>query len=76
MYITHNEGKSVIVERYIIKLLKAEIEVNDKVRITKNENIFRKGYTENWSSKIFIMNSVLKTNPWTYKLKDLNERKY
>ena len=56
-------------------MLKAEIEVNDKVRITKNENTFRKGYTENWSSEIFIMNSVLKTNPWTYKLKDLNERK-
>ena len=37
--------------------------VNDRVRITKYKNIFTKGYTENWSREIFIINSVLKTNP-------------
>ena len=46
--------------------------VNDRVRITKYKNIFSKGYTENWSRKTFIINSALKTNRWTYKLKDLN----
>ena len=35
-------------------------------------SIFSKGYTENWSRKIFVFDSVLKTNPWTYKIKDLN----
>ena len=49
--------------------------VNDRVRITKYKNIFSKGYTENWSREIFIINSVLKTNPWTYKIKDLNGEK-
>ena len=44
---------------------------NDIVRITKYKNIFSKGYTENWSREIFIIDSVLKTNPWTYKIKDL-----
>ena len=32
----------------------------------------QKGYTENWSREIFIINSVLKANPWTYQIKDLN----
>ena len=47
--------------------------VNDRVRITKYKNIFSsKGYTENWSREIFIVDSLFKTNPWTYKIKDLN----
>ena len=49
--------------------------VNDRVRTTKYKNVFSKGYTENWSREIFIINSVLKTNPWTYKIKDLNGEK-
>ena len=52
-----------------------KFKVNDRVRITKYKNIFSKGYTENWSTKIFIIDSVLKTNPWTYKIKDLNGEK-
>ena len=47
-----------------------KFKVNDRVRITKYKNFFSKGYTENWSREIFIIDSVLKTNPWTYKLKD------
>ena len=39
------------------------------------KNILKKGYTENWSREIFIIDSVLKTNPWTYKIKDLNGEK-
>ena len=49
-----------------------KFKVNDWVRITKYKNIFIKGKTENWSREIFIIYSVLKTNPWTYKIKDLN----
>ena len=43
--------------------------------ITKYKNIFGKGCTENWSRVIFVIDSVLKTNPWTYKIKDLNVEK-
>ena len=46
--------------------------VNYRVRITKYKNIFSKGYTGNWLREIFNIDSVLKTNPWTYKMKDLN----
>ena len=119
IFLTYNEGKSVITERFI-KTLKAKIykkttandsktylsylnkmidqynntyhhsinkrpinadysaltepnetnskvpkfKVNDEVRIAKYKNIFIKGYTENWSREIFIIDSVLKTNPW------------
>ena len=49
--------------------------VGDKVRITKYRDTFGKCYTENWSREIFVINCVLKTNPWTYKVKDLNEEK-
>ena len=38
-------------------------------------NIFSKAYTENWSREIFIIDSVLKTYPWTYKTKNLNREK-
>ena len=37
--------------------------------------MFSKGYTENWSREIFIIDSVLKSNPWTYKIKYLNREK-
>ena len=56
-------------------------EVNDKIRvrvtITKYKNIFSKTYTENWSREIFIINSVLKTNPWASRFKRRrNNRKF
>ena len=49
--------------------------MNDRVKITKYKNIFSKGYTEYWSREIFIIESVFKTNPWTYKIKDLKLEK-
>ena len=41
-----------------------------KFKITKYKNIFSKGYTGKWSREIFIIDSVLKVNPWTYKSED------
>ena len=52
-----------------------KFKVNDRVRITKYKNIVSKRYTENRSKEIFIIDSVLKTNPWTYKIKNLKRRK-
>ena len=46
--------------------------LSDRFKITKYNNIFSIGYTKNWSREIFIINSVLKANPWAYKIKDLN----
>ena len=52
-----------------------KFKVNDRVRITKYKNIFSKGYTENLSREMFIMDSVLKTKPWSCKIKDLKREK-
>ena len=49
--------------------------VNDRVKITKYKNIFSKGYTENWSREIFIIDYILKTKPWTSNIKGLNGEK-
>ena len=64
----HSIGKKPIDADYSTLTEKIEmnpevpkIKVGDRARITKYNNIFSKGYTENWSRKIF----VFKTNPWT-----------
>ena len=70
-----NADYSALTEKNETNLKAPKFKVNDRVRITKYKNIFSKGYTENWSREIFIIDSVLKTNPWTYKIKDLNGEK-
>ena len=37
--------------------------VNDRVRIMKHKNIFKKCYAENWSREIFIIDSALEAKP-------------
>ena len=46
--------------------------VSDRVRITKHANIFSKDTKKNWSKEIFVIDSVLKTNPLAYKVAGLN----
>ena len=58
-----------------INLKVPKFKVNYRVRITKYKNVFSKGCTVNWIREIFIIDSVLKTNPWTFKIKDLNGKK-
>lgn len=47
--------------------------VGDKVRISVKKDIFEKGFTINWSDKIYTIIEVLKTLPPTYKIKDDRE---
>ena len=46
--------------------------VGDHVRISKNKNIFAKGYAPNWSEEIFVVKKIKNTVPWTYVITDLN----
>ena len=39
-----------------------KFKIGKSVRITKYNNIFSKGYTENWLKELFVIDSVLKTN--------------
>ena len=38
-----------------------KFKVNDHVRISKNKNIFAKGYVPNWSEEVFIVNEIKST---------------
>ena len=49
-----------------------KFKVGDRVRISKHKKIFAKGYTPNWSEKIFVIKKVKNTVPWTYVVNDLN----
>ena len=53
----------------------SRFKVGDRVRISKFQNIFAKGYTPNWSKEIFIVNKINYTVPYKYNLKDLNDEK-
>ena len=61
-----NADCSTLTEKIKTNAKAPKFKVNDRVRITKYKNIFGKVYTENWSREIFVIDSVLKTNPWTY----------
>ena len=70
-----NADYSVLTKKIETNPEVTKFKANDRVRITKHKNMISKGYTENWSREIFIIDSVLKTNPWTYKIKSLNREK-
>ena len=50
----------------------SKFKVGDHVRISKYKNIFAKGYTPNWSEKVFIISKIKNTVPWTYVINDLS----
>lgn len=51
-------------------VLKQKFKVNDRVRISKNQSEFSKGYWPRWSNEIFTIWKVQFTRPVTYILKD------
>ncbi|XP_011687476.1 PREDICTED: uncharacterized protein LOC105449791 [Wasmannia auropunctata] len=48
----------------------ARFKVGDSVRVSKFKTIFDKGYTPNWTTEVFKIIKVQKTNPATYLLED------
>lgn len=69
-----NESKVLInvsnARRKDRKIKKGKFKVGDSVRISKYKEAFQKGYTPNWSTEIFSITKVNKTNPITYQIKD------
>ena len=49
-----------------------KFKVGDHVRISKEKNIFAKGYTPNLSEDVFVINKIKNTIPLTYAISDLN----
>ena len=50
----------------------SKFKFGDRAMITKYKNIFSKGCIKDWSKETFEIESVLKIDPWMYKLKDVN----
>jgi hypothetical protein len=53
-----------------IPISKPGFKIGDKVRISRMKTIFEKGYLPNWSEELYIVDTVQKTIPVTYKLKN------
>ena len=70
-----NGDYSVLTEKIETNPKAPKIKVNYRNRITKYKNTFSKYYAKNWLRDTFFIDSVLKTNPWTFKIKDLNGEK-
>ena len=60
-------------DRYKIQPTTPKFSVGDKVRITKEKDVFEKGYTTKWKEEIFKIKEIQNTNPVTYKLQDLDD---
>ena len=54
------------------KNIRPKFKVGDYVRNADKRNIFSKGYTSNWNRELFKVNEVLKKQPPTYKIEDIN----
>lgn len=53
-----------------------KFKVSNRFGITKRtKSIFSKRYRKNQSKEPFFIDSGLKTNPWTHKIKETNNRK-
>ena len=70
-----NADYSALTEKIERNSKAPKFKINGRIRITKYKNIISKDYTGNWSREIFIIDSVLKTNSWTYKITDINGEK-
>ena len=64
-----NPDYSALTEEIEMNLKLPKFKVGYRVKITKYKNILNKGYTNNWSREIFVIDYVLKTNPWMCKIK-------
>lgn len=71
-YDIYYEGKEPMVEYVFSHGLKPKFRVGDFVRISVVKGKFEKGYTPNWSSEVFKIIAVDKSdNPIIYQLEDL-----
>lgn len=61
---------SVKLKHRNIVISKIRFNVGDYVRISVHKGVFAKGYIPNWSTEIFIVSKINKTQPPTYQLRD------
>ena len=68
-----NESKvqQIFTKRETIKE-KPIFKIGNRVRLPIIKNTFEKGHTPNWTEEIFLISNVIKSNPISYKVKDLH----
>ena len=49
----------------------SKFKIKNRIRVSKYKSTFSKGYSCNWSEKVFI---IRKNLPWTYIIIDLNSK--
>lgn len=54
------------------KNLKPAFHISDRVRIARKKGTFEKGFQPNYTEELFEVSGIKKTDPITYKLKDLD----
>lgn len=65
--------QNISLEIEATKRTKPKFKVGDRVRISyKRRQVFDKSYFPQWTWEIFIIDKVIQSNPWTYKIKDFN----
>ena len=52
-----------------------KFQVGDRVRITSYKYTFNKKYDSNWTREIFVIDEILKTQPVTYKIRELKGKR-
>ena len=52
-----------------------KFKVGGHERISKNKNIFAKGYITNWSEEVFVIRKFKNNVPWTYIISECNDNK-
>lgn len=52
-------------------IYKTKFHSGEMVRISKYRHAFSRGYDKNWSTEIFVVSEVKRTDPVTYKIRDL-----
>ena len=65
--------KNLYLEKVKSRNIEPKYKVGDKVRISVKKDLFEKGFTINWSDKIYCVTQVLNTLPPTYRIKDDRE---
>lgn len=53
------------------RLRKVHFKPEDIVRVSKYKTLFEKGYTPSWSTELFVVDTVRKTVPPVYHLRDM-----
>lgn len=60
-------------QRIPAKKQRSKVKVGDYVRISKDKNLFSKGYEANWTLEVFKVKTIVKRNPIVYRIVDLQD---